>query len=264
SAENIPLHIFWDRSVSRTDDNLKAEAKLAADLASARKLRTVKVTLFDSGAVETRDIAVDRLADELGEVRYRGGTSYATLMSTTVAPGTDCLMVSDGRVSIDDRRSFTLPCRIFTLSSGPESDRAWLSEISGRSSGMSIDLGSVKPAAALAQLQKPEGGVMSVTNMSGERIDTARIASDARKLHIVGPMPDTGSVLVWVAGERTPRTFSPSAGGVPVFAGPGAIWARHRLGVVASDWAPEDLARMARRYNVATPQASFVVLESPN
>src|SRR5262249_45324417 len=60
------------------------------------------------------------------------------------------------------------------------------------------------------------------------------------------------------------RRFDAPAGGTPIFAGPGALWARNQLGVIASDTAPDDLATMARRYNVATPQASFVVLETPN
>lgn len=223
----------------------------------------MKVTLFDSGAIETKDIAVDRLVSELAEVRYRGGTSYATLLGATVAPGSDCLMFSDGRVTIDERSGFALSCRIFSVTSGPESDRAWLTEISERSGGVAVDLASMKADKALSSLQKPEAGILSVTNSSGARIDTVRLASQAGTFHIVGPMPDNGPVLVWILGEAGPRRF-----GAPeradIFAGPGALWARHRLGVVASDLPPDDLAKMARRYNVATPQASFIVLESPN
>ncbi len=265
AIDNVPLHIFWDRSVSRADDDLRGEARLVQDLAASRRQRTVKVTLFDSGAAETREIAVERLAEELGKVRYRGGTSYNTLTSgVEIAPGTDCFMMSDGRVTLDDRRAFTLPCRIFTISSGPETDRAWLSEIAVRSGGSSVELGAVKPETALAQLQKPEASILSVTDSSGARIDTVRLAAKAGDMHLVGPMPDKGAVLVWVAGEALPRRFNAPARSAPVFAGPGALWARYRLGVVAADLAPDELAKMARRYNVATPQASFVVLESPN
>ncbi|MDP3738329.1 MAG: VIT domain-containing protein [Hyphomonadaceae bacterium] len=263
ATKDLPLHIFWDRSVSRTDDALKAEAELARDLAADRGLRRVKVTLFDSGAIETRDIAVDRLVPELGEVHYRGGTSYATLLGATVAPGADCLMFSDGRVTIDERSGFALNCRIFSVTSGPESDRAWLTEVSERSGGVAIDLASMKTDKALSKLQKPEAGILSVTNSSGARIDTVRLASEAGTFHIVGPMPDNGPVLVWILGEAGPRRFG-APGRSDIFSGPGALWARHRLGVVASDLPPDDLAKMARRYGVATPQASFVVLESPN
>jgi hypothetical protein len=258
------LHIFWDRSVSRTDDSLKAEAKLAEDYANARKLRTVKVTMFDSGAVETRDIAVDRLTEELGRVRYRGATSYATLKGIDISSSADCLMFSDGRVTIDDRRDFGLPCRISAVTSGPESDRAWLSEITSRSSGTMIDLASVKADAALTQLQKPVSGIVSVTDAQGERIDIVKLAAGAGSLHIVGPLPDNGPVLVRLAGEASPRSFAPPQRMSSIFAGPGAIWARQRLGVAAADLPPDELAKMARRYNVATPQASFVVLETPN
>jgi len=67
-----------------------------------------------------------------------------------------------------------------------------------------------------------------------------------------------------MAGEAAPRRFTASSNRTPTFAGPGALWARQRLGVEATEKKPDDLAAMARRYNVATPQASFVVLETPN
>jgi hypothetical protein len=65
-----------------------------------------------------------------------------------------------------------------------------------------------------------------------------------------------------VKREPSPRRFK-APDRARYFAGPGAIWASRRLGAVAADMAPDQIARMARRYNVATPQASFVVLESP-
>ena len=263
-AKNLPVHVFWDRSVSRTDDKLKDEAQLAEDLVVGRGLRRVKLTLFDSGSVETREVDTARLAEQLAEVRYRGGTSYATLSATPVAAGSDCLMFSDGRVTIDDRRNFSLPCRTFAVASGPETDRAWLGEIAERSGGVAANLDATKRADVLAQLEKPQAGILSVTDAAGQRIETVRLAAPRGLFHIVGPAPDRGAVLVSIAGETAPRRFAVPERGTPVFAGPGALWARHRLGVVAADLPPDELAKMARRYNVATPQASFVVLETPN
>ncbi len=264
SSQRGPLHIFWDRSVSRTDDELQAEAKLAQDMALRRGARRIAVTLFDSAKAETMDVAADQLAQKLTEVRYRGGTSYMTLDGVRVAAGADCLMFSDGRVSIDDRSGFKLPCAVTAISSGPESDAAWLSDIADRSGGVFATLTKSNSAEVLTRITRPDAAITTVTDSAGKAIAAVRLASDPRSFHIVGPLPADGLVLVSMAGEAAPRRFTASSNRTPTFAGPGALWARQRLGVEATEKKPDDLAAMARRYNVATPQASFVVLETPN
>ena len=263
-SQRGPLHIFWDRSVSRTDDELASEAQLAQDMATRRGARRVSVTLFDSGKAETIEVATDQLAAKLADVRYRGGTSYMTLDGVRVAKGADCLMFSDGRVSIDDRADFRLPCTVTAVSSGPESDAAWLSDIADRSGGTFATLTKSNSAEVFARITRPDAAITSVTDSAGKAIESVRLASDPRSFHIVGPLPADGVVLVSMAGETSPRRFTSNVSRTPTFAGPGALWARQRLGVVATERKPDDLAAMARRYNVATPQASFVVLETPN
>lgn len=264
AAQRGPLHIFWDRSVSRTDDELAAETSLAQQVAERRGVRRVTVTLFDSGKAETIDIATEQLASRLNAVRYRGGTSYMTLNGVAVAKGASCLMFSDGRVTIDDRANFRLPCTVTAITSGPESDAAWLTDIADRSGGAFATLNKTNADQVFARITRPDAAIVSVTDGAGAPIDTVRLPSDAREFRIVGSVPSDGVVLVTMAGEATARRFTASSSRTPTFAGPGAIWARQRLGVEASEKKPDDLAAMARRYNVATPQASFVVLETPN
>jgi hypothetical protein len=261
-SQDNPLHIFWDRSVSRSDDELEQEAQLAEDFAKARGLRRVTVTMFDSAKIETDNVHADRLSERLERVRYRGGTSYAVLSGVKVADNADCLMFSDGRVSIDDRKDFSLPCATSAVASGPESDAAWLTDIAQRSGGTFSVLAKSNAATVLKRLQRPEAAILSVTNAAGAPIEAVRLPSDSGSIRLVGPLPDDRAVHVWLAGDASPRVFNaPSR--MPSFAGPGALWARARLGVVASDITPDALTSVARRYNVATPQASFVVLESP-
>jgi hypothetical protein len=264
NSQRGPLHIFWDRSVSRTDDELAAEAKLAQQVAERRGARRVTVTLFDSGKAETLDIATDQLATRLNAVRYRGGTSYMTLNGVSVAKGADCLMFSDGRVTIDDRANFRLPCSVTAITSGPESDAAWLTDIADSSGGAFATLTASNADQVFARITRPDAAIVSVTDGAGAPISSVRLPSDAREFRIVGPLPQDGVVLVTMAGESTARRFTAGSNRTPTFAGPGAIWARQRLGVEASEKKPGDLAAMARLYNVATPQASFVVLETPN
>ena len=261
-AQAKPLHIFWDRSVSRTDDDHEAEARLAQNLAASRGLSQVKLTLFDSGKVETLVVDADGLPQRLANVRYRGATSYAVLSSVDVEDGSDCLMFSDGRVTIDDRRDFALPCAILAVSSGPESDRAWLSYMAERSGGAFASLSGSSSAAVLARLQNLEAAVVSVTDSAGRPIEAVRLPSDSGSIRLIGPMPDGNAIQVKLAGETATRVFRTVRGAEP-FDGPGALWASHRIGIVSADLPPSTLADMSRRYSVATPQTSFVVLELP-
>lgn len=259
-----PLHIFWDRSVSRTDDALREEAQLAEDLAMKRGLRRATLTLFDSGRTETKDVGADRISETLGDVRYRGGTSYASLSTVPVASGADCLMFSDGRVTIDDRASFSLPCAITAITSGPERDAAWLGDLAQRTGGAFHILTKSSVRDVFHLLDRPDASILSVTDGDGKPIDAVPLASDGRSFHLVGPAPADGVVLVRMEGEATARRFEIPAVRLVTFAGPGALWARHHLGVIAADAKPDDLAATARRYGIATPDASFVVLETPN
>ena len=263
SAQRNPLHVFWDRSVSRTDDELAAEAELAQDLAVRRGLRRVTLTLFDSGRVETAEVDADRLAERLKDVRYRGGTSYRVLAQAPVAKGADCLMFTDGRVSIDDRGDFRLPCAITAVASGPERDAAWLGDLAERTGGSFVTLTGANVSDVMTRITRPDAAILSVTDGAGRPIDAVRLPADRRNFHLVGPLPADGVVLVQMAGESGPRRFTATSVRTPAFAGPGALWARQRLGVLATEKKPDDLAAMARRYTVATPQASFVVLEQP-
>ncbi len=116
------------------------------------------MTLFDSGAVETRDIAADRLEEELGQVRYRGGTSYGSLNAVNVASGADCLMFSDGRVTIDDRRGFSLALQDLHRHQRAGKRQGLAVEISGRTGGAAINLGGstrgLRCAGAVAETGK--------------------------------------------------------------------------------------------------------------
>ena len=260
---HTPLHILWDRSLSRIDDNLKDEAQLAEDLALKRGLRRATITLFDSGKVETKEVAADRISETLDDVRYRGATSYATLQTLAIAPGADCLMFSDGRVTIDDRKDFLPACAVTAITSGPERDDAWLGDLAQRTGGAMHVLTKANAETVFGLLDKPDAAILAVTDGQGKAIETAPLASDRRNFHIVGPVPADGVVLVKVEGETAPRRFDLRTTVSVPFAGPGALWARHRLGVVAAETNPDELAALARRYNVATPQASFIVLETP-
>ncbi len=260
---SAPVHIFWDRSASRIDDDRAAEQALLTQWLAQRRPSSITISLFDSSGVETRRVngAAD-LAAVLAAVHYAGGTSFAALPQIVVAPGATCLLFSDGRVSIDARANFSLPCRTHAIASDREVDRGWLSAVTGASGGAFVDLRSVRAEAAIALLDGGDAAIGALYDDAGNRIDALRLPAAPGRFRLVGPMPRTGGLtLVAPDGRRTP--FQRPMGEGAVFSGAGAIWASRRLAADAADMPIDQMVAWARRYGVASPMASFIVLENP-
>ena len=63
-----------------------------------------------------------------------------------------CVVVSDGRMTLDGWDATPPPCRTFALSSAKGADRNFLAALAERGGGRHVDLSSVTPDAALARL----------------------------------------------------------------------------------------------------------------
>jgi tetratricopeptide (TPR) repeat protein len=257
------VHIFWDRSISRADDELAEEAALLADLLRDGRTMLSALTLFDSGGAETtRPDSAATLARALTGVRYQGATSFAVLSDVAVEAGAECIVVSDGRVTIDSRAGFALPCRTFTIASDREVDRGWLGHVAERSGGAFIALGSTTRAAALALLARRSQAIGRVTAADGSIIDAVAMPAPEGFVRLVGPMPDAGSLRLIRANGQAETLARPSVV-APLFSGPGALWASRRIAADSNEMRTADLVALSRRYSVASPLASFIVLEQP-
>ena len=261
-AVDRPLHIFWDRSISRVDDRLEQEIDLLAALLR-RQRDGAMLTLFDSGAAETL-----RVADEAGlrraiaGVRYGGATSFAAIDEVAVADGALCLLVSDGRATIDARTGFAPPCPVVAVASDREVDRGWLGALADRSGGAFIELGRTSLDAALAAVAAAaQGGGGRLVDDAGGRVDAISLPGADGGRTLIGPMPERGG-LRWIANGRETRFARPSPD-APLFSGAGALWASRRIAAEASDLPTGELVGLSRRYSVASPLASFIVLEQP-
>ncbi len=260
----LPVHIFWDRSVSRADDDLAGEIALIEAYLAARPPPSIALTLFDSGAAETVTMAsVPALIARLRAVRVAGGTSFATLGAVTVAPGAVCILASDGRATIDARADFALPCRTHAIASGREVDRGWLGGVTARSGGSFVELGSTTRQQAVAMLSANGSDIGRLVDDAGQTVPAVRMAAAPGRYRLVGPMPETGGLaLRYANGTRWSRFVRPAIA-PPLFSGTGALWASRRIAADASDMRTSDLVVLSRRYSVASPLASFIVLEQP-
>lgn len=259
--------VLWDRSLSRADDDLDAEIALVRRYLERVRPQAIELILFDSGGAERVRIAsAAALVQRLRAVRYRGATSFAGFAAARPTGADACLLFSDGLVTIDRREGFRADCRLYAVSSARDADRAWLGAVARASGGEAMDL-SVRPAdEVLARMTQRLPRVLSVQARSGGPIDYSLLDGGENGWRIVGPMPRGGDIVVSLTGL-------PEGGGQRIYAargpardgdGPGALWAADRVALLAaSDERSRDaVVDFSRRYSVASPDVSFIVLEN--
>ncbi len=258
--------ILWDRSRSRLDGDHAKEIELLTRYLDGAGSSNMRLILFDSSGIEGSTHAnAASLRTALGAVQYGGATSFSTLTNAAIGKADTCLLVSDGLATLDRRDAFDPACRLFAIASSRDADRGFLGGRARRSGGDLIDLASTTIDAALTRMNRASPTVVSVTDDDGRRIDVATLDGGVNGWRIIGEAPDRGDVIITIAGSgkanATRRYTMPST--APVFGGTGALWASHEIGANAADRKPEELLKLARRYSVASPLASFIVLETP-
>lgn len=250
-SERRNLRIYWDRSRSRRDDDhagaLKRVREAVATLAPAR----IEWVAFNAlGAERAMLLNADAVAAKVAEVRYAGSTSLKPLMRDQ--PTDDCLLVSDGKPTLDFAQAFPVECRLFTIASSPGADRARLSNWASENGGRLVETGSDR-------IDWRAPAVEAVTDSTGKRLEFVSLPAPAGQWLVATRAPANGAVRVRIGGMTVERQ---SQGGAS-FSGEGAFLARRRL-VALDDTAtrPEFVAE-SRRYSIASPDLSFVVLETP-
>ncbi|MEA3011852.1 MAG: hypothetical protein QOD42_397 [Sphingomonadales bacterium] len=258
------VNVLWDRSLSRADDDLDAEIAMLRRYLERARPQTIELILFDSGGIErVRAASAAALIARLRSVRYRGATSFATLAGARLT-GT-CLLFSDGLATIDRREGFRPQCPLFAVSSARDADRAWLGALARSSGGEAFDLGARRPDEVVARMTRRVPRVVDVRTAAGARIDYSLLDAGEMGWRIVGPMPASGAVTVRLSGApgETARTYD-APGWEREGDGAGALWAAERVALLAaSDERSRDaVVDFSRRYSVASPDVSFIVLEN--
>ncbi|HEX9965969.1 MAG TPA: VIT domain-containing protein [Allosphingosinicella sp.] len=258
--------LLWDRSLSRADDRLAEEIALLRAWLEAVRPATIELILFDSSGVERVKLPdAASVAERLAGVRYRGATSYAPLAAQEIRADS-CLLFTDGLVTIDRRAVLAPSCPLTAMSSAPDADRPALSALASVSGGEALHLTGGNSSDILRRLQSRGARVVRVRSTSGAAIDAVRLDAPGGGWRLVGPMPPSGGVVVTLSGSGTaPSERVYSAPQVEAgWSGAAALWAADRLAVRSASGREkrEALVAFARRYSVAGPDISFLVLES--
>ena len=251
------LRVYWDRSRSRRDDRHDAELALLRRVLALMKPARVDVVAFNSsGSLALEGAMPDSAIEWLRTVRYRGATSYAALRGGAAVDR--CLMFTDGRVTIDRDVALAPTCRVDVVTTSRTADLPALNRLATQRGGRVYPLAEdgAEVAAAIAAAAP---GVANVTDDAGRALAFTSLDAGPGRWAIVTRAPDGGGVRVTVAG--TPHRFAVPT---PVaFDGDGALVALDTLATLGGSDQRAAFLATSRRYGVASPSLSFLVLETP-
>lgn len=265
-APSQRIRLYWDRSLSRKDDDLDAEIGLVSRYLDAIRPRTVDVVLFNSSGAAVESLpSVVAVEARLRRVVYRGATSFAVLQAAKVSDADTCLLFSDGVGTIDTRHTFEPNCNVFAVTSAPDADIGYLAHVMKRSADAVLRLDRDATEDALERLRLQTPAIVDVRDASGATLAFASLPAPRGHVVAVGEAPAAGDIVVRIGGSRAEvieRRYQLSPV-VPRFEGAGALWAADRVAQLAALERRKELRSISRRFSVASPHMAFVVLEGP-
>ncbi|HEX8241387.1 MAG TPA: VIT domain-containing protein [Allosphingosinicella sp.] len=258
--------VLWDRSLSRADDALADEIALVRAWLEVVRPASIELILFDSSGAERLKLAdAQAVTKHLADVRYRGASSYAPLAAQEIKADS-CLLFTDGLVTIDRHARLAPSCALTAVSSASDADRPTLAALTAASGGQALHLAGGNGREILERLTSAQVRVVRVRSTAGAAIDAVRLPAPRGSWRLVGPMPPSGGVVVTLSGvtqDGSERIYSAPQAEAD-WSGAAALWAADRLAVRSAEAQEkrEALVAFARRYSVAGPDISFLVLET--
>jgi hypothetical protein len=251
------LRIYWDRSRARLGEH-KDEIALLRRVLAGLKPREIEVVTFNSTGAERRKVAgADAAIALLEGVRYRGATSYAPLAGDLVRADR-CLLFTNGTPTVDRDAKVDLPCRVDAITPSKSADMAWLRHFAtlhgGRAWRLGDDLGEVEKG-----LVRTVPTVTAVLDDQGQRLAFVPIESSNGQWLVAARAPERGGVRVLIGATEQRRSVPEAAD----FSGEAALIAVDALSTLGATERRADYVALSRRYGVASPSLSFLVLETP-
>ncbi len=264
------IRLYWDSSRSRRDDDLAKEISLLERYIAQVSPDQLDLILFADAA--PRIISLNRsnmasLTSQLRAVRYQGASRFGGLEQVGLDQsganqGDVCLVFSDGQLSVDAFAVRQWPCRVTTISTSANARRDILEGIAGANRGTFIDLKTASVADALSALQARGPDLRSLATEAGIAVDYAVNPTADGNFRITGPKPGGNELVVKTYGQD--RRFSLQAATTTVHSGAAAIWGVSQIKRLSATDNPDSEALLAavRRFGVATPDYSYIVLET--
>jgi hypothetical protein len=246
------VRILWDRSRSRRDQDHAAELRRVDEAVKALSPQRIEWVAFSSGAPQRATLSsFDDVSRRAAALRYGGATSFESIAADT--PADVCLLVSDGRATLDQSPVRTLPCRLFAIVSDRSADWARLGALTSASGGQLIETGT-------RRVDWNAPAIEAVLDAGGNRLDFVPLPAPAGQWRLATHAPSSGPVRVRVGGSLVERQPD---GAIEPFSGEGAFIAAARLASLEGTASRSEYVALSRRYSIASPSLSFVVLETP-
>ena len=259
------LRVYWDRSLSRRAQKLPEERQLLAQFIARAKPESIDLVLFNSSGASVRRVTAAELATVLGGVSYRGATSIAVLDKLAAPPADQCLMFTDGVVTIDARGVFEPGCEVFALTSAADADRGFLQRLTGGNASAVLQVGVQPDDEILARLRGSGPRVVRVVTEEGRSLSYAALDGGENGWSVITETPPSGAIVMLIAGVRghlVERRYIPVVARRPAFDAAGALWAADGAAkLAAEDGARDAFVALSRKFSVASPQMAFIVLE---
>ncbi|MFL6734861.1 MAG: VIT domain-containing protein [Sphingomicrobium sp.] len=251
NAQGGTLRVYWDRSRSRRDHDHASELSRILEAIEDLRPDTIEWVAFSSGAPERATLTnAEELKRKVDAVRYSGATTFAGVAGD--GPAQVCLLVSDGRSTLDTSSPPALPCQVFAIAP-KNGDFARLGVMTQATGGLIIPAGT-------GQVDWRAPRVTAVNTEDGARTDFINLPAGSGEWRIAVRAPASGAVRVRIGDTVQLRFASPDP---TRFDGEGTLLAANRLAAIDSVADRTSFVAMSRRYSVASPSLSFTVLERP-
>ena len=252
-----PVTVLWDASASRADAPRDREFAFLRTLAPC--VTTFDLVVFRDKPEPARSFdTADDLVAALEAVPYDGGTDVSTLPEIPEA----ALLFTDGLDTLSGQPVEFRGTRPVAVVSQSVADRESLRQACG---GRLIDLRTATADEAVALFQDPP---MRISHLTGTGIAQVQgIGSEAvGRVRLLGQLtaPAATLAIAYTDGTASPVPFELDASQ----AVPGNVlataWATARVNQLAprADDHEDELLALGRRYGLASPATSLIVLES--
>ena len=264
------VRLYWDSSRSRREDDLAKEITFLERYIAQTGPDQVDLILFADGAPRITSFnraSLGTLSAVVRDVRYQGASRFGDLdrvgVSQTGSDDADvCLVFSDGQLTMEAFSVRQWPCKVVTISTSINARRDILEGIAEANRGTFIDLKSATMADALAAMQTRGPDLRALTTNAGLAVDfTVNPTADGR-FRITGPRPEANELVVRTYGGELRLPLQSAA--MASHNGAAALWGVSQIKRLSATDNPDTdtLLAAVRRYGVATPDYSYLVLET--
>jgi hypothetical protein len=260
------LRVYWDRSLSRRDQDTDAERNLLVRHVENIKPSSIDLVVFNSSGASVRRLPSEDLDGALKRLDYRGATSFAVLGKLDVPSADQCLVFTDGVATIDARDAFEPGCEVYAITSAEDADGGFLQRLTGGNAAAVLRVGLQEDKEILARLRGSGPRVVRAYSSDGRQLEFTSLDAGEKGWSIITEVPFSGPIILQIAGvssQLVEARYSPVATRRAAFAAAGALWAADAAAkLAAEDGAHAAFVELSRRFSVASPLMSFLVLES--